>query len=48
MKIEKLYNLKLNDDYTENEKMVFKYAFSMLFDNGLEKIKQKQLNSYSQ
>lgn len=43
MKIEKLYNLKLNDDYTENEKMVFKYAFSMLFDNGLEKNKTETI-----
>lgn len=27
MKIEKLYKLTLNDDYTDNDKMVFKYAF---------------------
>lgn len=27
MKIEKLYNLKLNDDYTENEK----WCLNMLF-----------------
>ena len=32
MKIEKLYKLTLNDDYTDNDKMVFKYAFDMLFD----------------
>lgn len=43
MKIEKLYKLTLNDDYTENEKMVFKYAFSMLFDNGLEKNKTETI-----
>ena len=40
MKIEKLYKLTLNDDYTDNDKMVFKYAFDMLFDIGRNYIKK--------
>ena len=43
MKIEKLYKLTLNYDYTENDKMVFKYAFDMLFDMGLERNKAETI-----
>lgn len=43
MKIEKLYKLTLNDDYTENDKMVFKYAFDTLFDMGLERNKAETI-----
>ena len=43
MKIEKLYKLTLNYDYTENDKMVFKYAFDMLFDIGLERNKAETI-----
>ena len=43
MKIEKLYKLTLNDDYTDNDKMVFKYAFDMLFDIGLERNKAETI-----
>ena len=43
MKIEKLYKLTLNYDYTENYKMVFKYAFDMLFDMGLERNKAETI-----
>ena len=43
MKIEKLYKLTLNYNYTENDKMVFKYAFDMLFDIGLERNKAETI-----
>ena len=43
MKIEKLYKLTLNDDYTDNDKMVFKYAFDMLFDIGLDRNKAETI-----
>ncbi|WP_337809308.1 hypothetical protein [Ruminococcus sp.] len=43
MKIEKLYKLTLNYNYTENDKMVFKYAFDMLFDMGLERNKAETI-----
>ena len=43
MKIEKLYKLTLNYDYTDNDKMVFKYAFDMLFDIGLERNKAETI-----